>query len=31
VLATLPAGPFPGVDLSEVYGFLARQTADEAE
>jgi predicted transcriptional regulator len=24
-LATIPAGPFPGVDLSEVYDFLARQ------
>ena len=25
VVAALPAGPFPGVDLSEVYDFLARQ------
>jgi predicted transcriptional regulator/DNA-binding XRE family transcriptional regulator len=24
-LATIPSGPFPGVDLSEVYDFLARQ------
>lgn len=29
VLATLPAGPFPGVDLSEVYEFLARHSAAE--
>ena len=28
VLATLPAGPFPGVELSEVYEFLARQTTE---
>jgi predicted transcriptional regulator len=27
-LATIPAGPFPGVDLSEVYDFLARQSHD---
>ncbi|MEA2900562.1 MAG: family transcriptional regulator, fatty acid utilization regulator [Actinomycetota bacterium] len=26
VVATLPAGPFPGVDLNEAYAFLARQT-----
>jgi predicted transcriptional regulator len=26
LLAALPAGAFPGVDLSEVYDFLARQT-----
>ena len=29
-LATFPAGPFPGVDLSEVYDFLARQSTDPA-
>lgn len=28
ILATLPAGPFPGVDLGEVYDFLSRQSAD---
>jgi XRE family transcriptional regulator, fatty acid utilization regulator len=27
-LATIPAGPFPGVDLSEVYDFLARQAVE---
>jgi predicted transcriptional regulator len=27
-LAAIPAGPFPGVDLSEVYDFLARQSTD---
>ena len=29
-LATIPSGPFPGVDLSEVYDFLARQSTDAA-
>ncbi len=26
VVAAVPVGPFPGVDLSEVYDFLARQS-----
>jgi predicted transcriptional regulator len=29
-LAAIPSGPFPGVDLSEVYDFLARQPTDKA-
>lgn len=30
VLATLPSGPFPGVDLGEVYDFLGRQAGGSA-
>jgi predicted transcriptional regulator len=29
VLAALPVGPFPGVDLTEVYDFLARQSSPD--